>query len=165
MKRKILSMLLAVTMTFSLAACSGKGDSTTNEAGSTEVTTTEAATEIAETVTGINPEWAKTTTFYEIFVRSFADSNNDGIGDFQGIRENLDYLKELGVGAIWLMPMMDSTTYHGYDVADYYSPNPDYGTMEDFDALVAACHEKDIKIIIDFVVNHTSSENEWFQSA
>lgn len=158
-------MLLAVTMTFSLAACSGKGDSTTNEAGSTEVTTTEAATEIAETVTGINPEWAKTTTFYEIFVRSFADSNNDGIGDFQGIRENLDYLKELGVGAIWLMPMMDSTTYHGYDVADYYSPNPDYGTMEDFDALVAACHEKDIKIIIDFVVNHTSSENEWFQSA
>ena len=165
MKRKILSMLLAVTMTFSLAACSGKGDSTTNEAGSTEVTTTEAATEISETVTGINPEWAKTTTFYEIFVRSFADSNNDGIGDFQGIRENLDYLKELGVGAIWLMPMMDSTTYHGYDVADYYSPNPDYGTMEDFDALVAACHEKDIKIIIDFVVNHTSSENEWFQSA
>lgn len=165
MKRKILSMLLAVTMTFNLAACSGKGDSTTNEAGSTEVTTTEAATEIAETVTGINPEWAKTTTFYEIFVRSFADSNNDGIGDFQGIRENLDYLKELGVGAIWLMPMMDSTTYHGYDVADYYSPNPDYGTMEDFDALVAACHEKDIKIIIDFVVNHTSSENEWFQSA
>lgn len=165
MKRKILSMLLAVTMTFSLAACSGKGDSTTNEAGSTEVTTTEAATEIAETVTGINPEWAKTTTFYEIFVRSFADSNNDGIGDFQGIRENLDYLKELGVGAIWLMPMMDSKTYHGYDVADYYSPNPDYGTMEDFDALVAACHEKDIKIIIDFVVNHTSSENEWFQSA
>ena len=165
MKRKILSMLLAVTMTFSLAACSGKGDSTTNEAGSTEVTTTEAATEIAETVTGINPEWAKTTTFYEIFVRSFADSNNDGIGDFQGIRESLDYLKELGVGAIWLMPMMDSTTYHGYDVADYYSPNPDYGTMEDFDALVAACHEKDIKIIIDFVVNHTSSENEWFQSA
>lgn len=165
MKRKILSMLLAVTMTFSLAACSGKDDSTTNEAGSTEVTTTEAATEITDTVTGINPEWAKTTTFYEIFVRSFADSNNDGIGDFQGIRESLDYLKELGVGAIWLMPMMDSTTYHGYDVADYYSPNPDYGTMEDFDALVAACHEKDIKIIIDFVVNHTSSENEWFQSA
>lgn len=175
MKKKILSLILAAAMTFSLSACTGEESSTTNNVDSTESdiaatsstegTDIEDSTEISETITGINPEWAETTTFYQLFVRSFADSNDDGIGDFQGITENLDYLKDLGIGGIWLMPMMESTTYHGYDVVDYYTPNPDYGTMEDFDALVAACHEKDIKIIIDFVVNHTSSENEWFKSA
>ena len=168
MKKRLLSLILATAMVFGLTACSG--NSATNDTGSAETVNTEAEaseTEIAEAepVVGINPEWAEKTTFYEIFVRSFADSNGDGIGDFKGITENLDYLKDLGIGAIWLMPMMESTTYHGYDVVDYYSPNPDYGTMEDFDELVAACHEKDIKIIIDFVVNHTSSENEWFKSA
>ena len=168
MKKRLLSLILATAMVFGLTACSG--NSATNDTGSAETVNTEAEaseTEIAEAepVVGINPEWAEKTTFYEIFVRSFADSNGDGIGDFKGITENLDYLKDLGIGAIWLMPMMESTTYHGYDVVDYYSPNPDYGTMEDFDELVAACHEKDIKIIIDLVVNHTSSENEWFKSA
>lgn len=180
MKKRIVSLILAATMSFSLAACSGESKSTTNDIGNTETNnadtnatetgsikeeSTETVSTESELITGINPKWAETTTFYEIFVRSFADSNDDGIGDFNGIAENLDYLKDLGVGAIWLMPMMESTTYHGYDVADYYLPNPDYGTMEDFDNLVAACHEKDIKIIIDFVVNHTSSENEWFKSA
>ena len=180
MKKRILSLILATAMAFSLSACSGKSSSTTNNISSTESNTTETVTaETADTesestetestdaeiITGINPKWAETTTFYQIFVRSFADSNDDGIGDFKGITENLDYLKELGVGAIWLMPMMESTTYHGYDVVDYYTPNADYGTIEDFDELVAACHEKDIKIIIDFVVNHTSSGNEWFKSA
>lgn len=165
MKKRILSMILAAAMAFSLSACSSKGTSN-NVSGNTESGTTETTTEAdMETTTGINPKWAETTVFYQIFVRSFADSNDDGIGDFNGITENLDYLKDLGIGAIWLMPMMDSTTYHGYDVTNYYATNPDYGTIEDFDALVAACHEKDIKIIIDFVVNHTSSENEWFQTA
>lgn len=180
MKKRILSLILATAMAFSLSACSGGSNSTANDTGNTETTkaetvstdvddtdagTTETESADAEAITGINPEWAETTTFYQLFVRSFADSNDDGIGDFKGITENLDYLKELGIGAIWLMPMMESTTYHGYDVVDYYTPNPDYGTIEDFDELVAACHEKDIKIIIDFVVNHTSSENEWFKSA
>lgn len=151
MKKRIMSFLLVVAMLLGLCACSGGGGSNSSDSD--------------ENVVGINPKWAETTVFYEIFVRSFADGNGDGIGDFKGIEENLDYLKDLGVGAIWLMPMMESTTYHGYDVVDYYSPNPDYGTIEDFDSLVEACHEKDIKIIIDFVVNHTSSSNEWFQSA
>lgn len=170
MKRRVLSLVLASAMICSMTACGG--NSTTNaDGGSTETIVSETenvkmSTEnTADTVVGIYPKWAETTTFYEIFVRSFADSNGDGIGDFKGITENLDYLKDLGVGAIWLMPMMESTTYHGYDVVDYYITNPDYGTMEEFDELVAACHENDIKIIIDFVVNHTSSAHEWFQSA
>ena len=163
-KRRLLSLLLALCMVLGLCACSTTG---TQDDNNTEVLETEEAegTEVAESAVSINPEWAETTVFYEIFVRSFADSDGDGIGDFKGIEENLDYLKDLGVGAIWLMPMMESTTYHGYDVVDYYAPNPDYGTMEDFDSLVEACHENDIKIIIDFVVNHTSSSNEWFTTA
>lgn len=166
MKRRILSLLLVACIALGLCACGNDkkteketGEQTTNEQG------TQGDDKAEETVVGINPEWAETTVFYEIFVRSFADSNGDGIGDFKGIEENLDYLKELGIGAIWLMPMMESTTYHGYDVVDYYKPNPDYGTIEEFDSLVKACHDKGIKVIIDFVVNHTSSSNAWFKEA
>ncbi len=110
-------------------------------------------------------EWARNAVFYQIFVRSFYDGNGDGMGDFQGITEKIPYLKELGVDAVWLMPMMESSTYHGYDVCDYYSVEQDYGTMEDFEELVNACHENGLKIIIDFVVNHSSSYNEWFRDA
>ena len=163
MKKRLMSFLLVIVMVMGLCACSGKSDNNNNNNNNDNNDKVE--NDIDENVVGINPKWAETTTFYEIFVRSFADGNGDGIGDFKGIEENLDYLKDLGVGAIWLMPMMESTTYHGYDVVDYYSPNPDYGTIEDFDSLVKACHEKDIKVIIDFVVNHTSSSNEWFKSA
>lgn len=153
MKRKLVLLMLAVMMVFGLVACSkDNGNETDGDVAD-------------DGVVGINPEWAETTTFYEIFVRSFADSDGDGIGDFKGITENLDYIEELGVGAIWLMPMMESSTYHGYDVVDYYTPSADYGTLEDFDELVAACHERGIKVILDFVVNHTSRENEWFKTA
>lgn len=170
MKKKVLSLVLASAMAFNLAACADKNSSTNADGKNTDTVNSEADTAKtdnteANTVVGINPEWAETTTFYEIFVRSFADSDGDGIGDFNGITQNIDYLKELGVGAIWLMPMMDAASYHGYDVTDYYTTNPDFGTMEDFDALVAACHENGMKVIIDFVVNHTSSSHEWFQSA
>jgi glycosidase len=111
--------------------------------------------------------------YYEIFVRAFADSDGDGIGDFQGIVNMLDYLNDgdpatdsdLGVSGIWLMPINPSPSYHGYDVTDYYDVNPDYGTMEDFRLLVDEAHKRGIKVIIDLVVNHTSTEHPWFQSA
>jgi alpha-amylase len=110
------------------------------------------------------------TVFYEIFVRSFYDSNGDGIGDLNGITEKLDYLndgnpdtkEDLGVGGIWLMPINPSPSYHGYDVTDYRSVNPDYGTMEDLEKLVDEAHKRGIKVIMDLVVNHTSKANPWF---
>jgi glycosidase len=109
--------------------------------------------------------WWNDTTFYEIFVRSFYDSNDDGIGDFNGITQKLDYLQELGVTGLWLMPINPSPSYHGYDVTDYYGVNPDYGSMDDFKNLLAEAHKKGIRIIIDLVLNHTSAQHPWFKQA
>ena len=117
--------------------------------------------------------WWDDAVFYEIFVRSFYDSDGDGIGDLQGVIEKLDYLNDgnpnttndLGVTGIWLMPIFPSPSYHGYDVTDYRDINPDYGSMADFRALVQAAHARGIKVIIDFVGNHTSDQHPWFQSS
>jgi alpha-amylase len=103
--------------------------------------------------------------YYEIFVRSFQDSDGDGVGDFRGVMERLDYLESLGITGLWFMPIHPSPSYHGYDVTDYYDVNPDYGTLEDFEALLNAAHERGIKIILDLVVNHTSSEHPWFEAS
>jgi glycosidase len=103
--------------------------------------------------------------FYEIFVHSFADSNGDGIGDLRGIMESLDELKNLGIEAIWLTPIHPSPSYHKYDVVDYYSIDPEYGTLEDFKELIEAAHKRNIRILLDLVVNHTSSQHPWFQAA
>ena len=103
---------------------------------------------------------------YQIYPASFCDSNNDGWGDLRGIISKLDYLKDLGVGIIWLSPIYDSPMYDmGYDVKDYKKVNPRFGTMEDFDALMYEANVRDIKIIMDLVINHTSSEHYWFQQA
>lgn len=103
--------------------------------------------------------------FYEIFVRSYYDSNGDGIGDLNGVTAKLDYLVDLGVGGIWLMPIFESSTYHGYDTNDYYQINEEYGTKEDLARLVEEAHKRDIKVIIDLVLNHTGYHNPWFQEA
>ncbi|RED97980.1 alpha-amylase family glycosyl hydrolase [Marinoscillum furvescens] len=102
---------------------------------------------------------------YEIFVQSFCDSNGDGIGDLNGVTSKLDYLADLGVGAIWLTPIHPSPSYHKYDVTDYYSIHPDYGTIEDFQRLLKEAHQRDIKIVIDLVINHCSHLHPWFRSA
>ena len=109
--------------------------------------------------------WWNDTTFYEIFVRSFNDSNGDGIGDFNGIIQKLDYLHNLGVTGLWLMPINPSPSYHGYDVTDYYAVNPDYGTMSDFKNLLSEAHKRGIRVILDLVLNHTSFQHPWFQQA
>lgn len=103
--------------------------------------------------------------FYEIFVRAFNDSNDDGIGDLNGVTQKLDYLKDLGVKGIWLMPINESTSYHGYDISDYYKINPEYGTMEDYKKLLDEAHKRDIKVYMDMVINHTSTEHPWFKEA
>ena len=107
----------------------------------------------------------KNYVYYEIFVGSFYDTNEDGIGDLDGVTEKLDYLNDLGVGGIWMMPIHPSPTYHKYDVVDYYDIDPKYGTMEDFDELITKANEYNIEIIIDLVLNHTSSEHPWFIEA
>jgi alpha-amylase len=100
--------------------------------------------------------------YYEIFVRSFQDTTGDSIGDLQGVIERLDYLQDLGITGLWLMPIHPSPSYHGYDVTDYYGIHPDYGTLEDFRRLLDEAHARGISVIIDLVVNHTSSQHPWF---
>ena len=104
-------------------------------------------------------------TTYEIFVYSFCDSNGDGIGDLNGIRSKLDYIEDLGFDAIWLTPVHPSSTYHKYDVDDYYEIDPAFGTREDYEALLKECHERGIRVYMDLVLNHTSEDNAWFKAA
>lgn len=103
--------------------------------------------------------------YYEIFVYSFYDSDGDGIGDINGVIQKLDYIKDMGFNGVWLMPIMQSTTYHKYDVTDYYAIDKEYGTIEDFQMLLDECHKRDINVVIDFVINHSSSQHPWFQEA
>ena len=117
--------------------------------------------------------WWNETVFYEIFVRSFKDSDGDGIGDFKGLTQQLDYLNDgdpttttdLGITGIWLMPIHESGSYHGYDVIDYTSVKELYGGMDDFKEFLEEAHKRGIRVIIDFVLNHNSSQSEWFQNA
>ncbi len=117
--------------------------------------------------------WWNDDVFYEVFVRSFYDSDGNGHGDFQGLIQKLDYLNDgnpattddLGITAIWLMPIFPSPSYHGYDVTDYRDVNSQYGTMNDFKLFLEEAHQRGIKVIIDFVVNHTSSQHPWFMDS
>ena len=102
---------------------------------------------------------------YEIFVQSYADGNGDGIGDFKGLTAKLDYLADLGIGAIWLMPIHPSPSYHKYDVLNYYEVHPDYGTLAEFKELLQAAHARNIRVIIDLVLNHSSDLHPWFVEA
>src|SRR3954451_4802120 len=111
-------------------------------------------------------QWWQHAVFYEIYPRSFADSNRDGTGDLNGITGRLDYLKTLGVDAIWLTPFFPSPQIDfGYDVSDYENIDPQYGTLADFDRLIAEAHKRRIKIIIDYVLNHTSDQHPFFKAA
>lgn len=102
---------------------------------------------------------------YEIFVRSFCDSNGDNIGDLNGITSKLDYLQDLGIEAIWLTPIQPSPSYHKYDVVDYYGIDPEYGTFDDFKRLLSEAHTRGISVIMDLVINHTSANHPWFQES
>ena len=114
----------------------------------------------------VGSEWWKRAVFYQIYPRSFADSNGDGIGDLPGIVQRLNYLQDLGVDAIWLSPHYPSPLWdHGYDVSDYLTVAPEYGHMDDFRRLVDGLHERGMHLITDFVLNHTSDQHPWFQAA
>lgn len=109
--------------------------------------------------------WFDHATLYSLYVRSFRDSNGDGIGDLQGVIDGLDYLQSLGVDSIWLLPVFKSPSAHGYDITDYYSVNPDYGTNADLTRLIKAVHARKMTILLDYVVNHTSDQHPYFKDA
>ena len=113
----------------------------------------------------IRQEEKNSRVFYSVFVQSFYDSNGDGIGDIQGLSSKLDYLKDLGIGGLWLLPVHPSPTYHKYDVTDYRGIHPDYGTLDDYKDLVEKAHELDMIILLDLVANHTSNRHPWFEKA
>ncbi len=110
--------------------------------------------------------WYKTAIFYEVYIRAFADSNGDGHGDIRGLIGKLDYIQDLGVDCIWLLPMYPSPLLDdGYDIGDYYGIHPDYGSLDDFRQLIAEAHRRGLRVISDLVLNHTSDQHPWFQEA
>lgn len=151
--KSLLALCLICSMIFS--SCNSK-DSNTDETNAKKETWRDRPVNVIDD---------KYRTYYEIFVYSFYDSDDDGIGDLNGVTEKLDYLADLGVNGIWLMPIMPSTTYHKYDTTDYMSIDKEYGTMEDFDKFIEACHQKGINVIIDLAMNHSSSQHPWFLEA
>ncbi len=183
MKKRWIAVLLAGLMLLQTAACGNNTEKNGNAVDNTE-TVKQTETGMEQEVTALslmkqvntgeeNIIDDKYRTYYEVFLYSFYDSNGDGIGDLKGLTEKLDYINDgdpstdtdLGCNGIWLMPVMPSTTYHKYDVTDYEDIDPEYGTMDDFKTLVEECHKRGINVIIDFVMNHTSSKHEWFQTA
>src|SRR2546429_1527896 len=114
----------------------------------------------------VDPLWYKDAIIYELHVKTFHDSDGDGMGDFRGLMDKLDYLQELGITAIWLLPFYPSPLRDdGYDIADYFDVNPNFGTLDDFRALLDAAHTRNLRVITELVINHTSDQNPWFQKS
>jgi oligo-1,6-glucosidase len=121
---------------------------------------------MSEGVGEMEKRWWKESVVYQIYPRSFFDSNGDGIGDLRGIIQKLDYLAQLGVNVVWLCPVyMSPNDDNGYDISDYRKIMPEFGTIPDWEDLLAAMHDRGIKLIMDLVVNHTSDEHPWFVEA
>src|SRR5213596_3594992 len=119
-----------------------------------------------DTNTSVDPLWFKDAIIYELHVKTFCDSDGDGMGDFRGLIEKLDYLQELGVTAVWLLPFYPSPLRDdGYDIADYFDVNPTFGSLNDFRAVLDAAHERNLRVITELVINHTSDQNPWFQKS
>ncbi len=156
--------LPAILLSLVLAGCGAAG-SAEEETAAEEEEGTNQMEDLASLLEPVPSDDAYRTG-YEIFVRSFYDSDGDGIGDLNGVKEKLPYIHDdLGFDEIWLMPICPSPSYHKYDVTDYEAVDPQYGTVQDFQDLVDACHEKNVTVLTDLVVNHTSSEHPWFTAA
>lgn len=185
--RRLLIFLFVFLLASLLVSCNlaGSGENIdpklTDTQSITEKVTDQPPTSPAPTAThtpaatAIAPDyhWWNETVFAEIFVRSYLDTDGDGNGDFAGLLESLDYLNDgdpdtegdLEVGAIWLMPIFPAYSYHGYDVLDYYGVNPDFGTLDEFKFFLDEAHKREIRVIIDMVLNHTSNQHPWFIEA
>src|SRR5215471_12440838 len=127
---------------------------------------TSPAPPTAETRQAEDPLWYKDAVIYQLHIKAFFDSNDDGMGDFRGLTEKLDYIKDLGVNTIWLLPFYPSPLRDdGYDVADYRNVHPLYGTRHEFQHFVHEAHERGLRVITELIVNHTSDQHPWFQAA
>ena len=171
MRSRLLAGVMTAVMALSLSAC---GENNVEVGNTVTEQDTEASTRsLAQDGRALQIPDDNYRTYYELFVYSFYDSDGDGIGDLQGVLEKLDYLNDgddttdtdLGVTGIWLMPVMPSTTYHKYDTTDYENIDPQYGTLETFQNLLAACHDRGIRVILDLAMNHSSSSHPWFLQA
>ena len=176
MAKRIFALLLTVLLLTTGFACRKKTAETpapTAAPAPTEAPTAAPAEEYVIDDPLLKTDYAvedNARVFYEIFVGSFADSDGDGIGDLRGIINRFDYLndgdpnsgKSLGIEGIWLSPIFESPSYHKYDVKDYYTIDPQFGTQEDLDELIALCHQRGVKLILDMVINHTARSNAWF---
>ena len=160
--KKLLSLLM---MTVFLAGCGQVG------ADSAPTSATELSAAPEETQLYLVPEGSEDMIesdgriFYEVFVGAYADSNGDGLGDLKGLQEKLPYIEDLGARGLWLMPIHPSPSYHKYDVTDYQAVDPGYGSLKDLDALIADCHSRDMQVILDLVLNHSSDQHPWFLEA
>ncbi len=153
--------MMATTAATSAAAT----QSATLSATQSAITTAATATPLAGVAVRHDTRWFNDTILYSVFVRSFRDSNGDGIGDLQGVIDGLDYIQSLGANTIWLLPVFKSPSYHGYDISDYYTVNPDYGTNDDLIRLIREVHRRHMRILLDYVVNHTSDQHPYFKDA
>jgi oligo-1,6-glucosidase len=159
MYKKSVVLLLTAIILLAISACQ---NSTTN-VNQTTVNSNQNSTASNEIP---NRKWWKEAVVYQIYPRSFKDTNGDGIGDLKGITEKLDYIKSLGIDAVWLNPIFSSPNDDmGYDVSDYSNIMKEFGTMEDFDAMLKGFHDRKIKVVLDLVANHSSDEHKWFQEA
>lgn len=160
MKKRWIAVMLTLSLVCGLVAGCGSGNTVKNKVPTTALEAMEMINTGEENIIEDNYR-----NVYEIFPYSYCDSNGDGIGDLQGIISKLDYIKELGMNSIWLTPVHESTTYHKYDVVDYYSIEDEFGTMKDYEELLSEAHDRDMTVIMDLVLNHTSSSHEWFIQA
>jgi alpha-amylase len=155
--------MIVCVLALLLVACSlGSAPADAPATGTETTETTIEPTAPADAIPSEELTWWEDRVFYEVFVRSFQDSDGDGVGDINGLIQKLDYLQSLGIRGIWLMPMAESPSYHGYDVVDYYSVDQEYGTKEDFLRLMDEAHKRDIRVVVDLVLNHSSSEHPYF---
>jgi len=179
MKKRIISFVLTLLIIITaMTGCGGQA-AQTEQKGSDQVidensiSVTLAPTSSEPRIQTVDYEYEQDLNiiddnyrnYYEIFVASYCDTDGDGVGDINGIISKLDYISEMGFNGIWLMPIMPSPSYHKYDVMDYYSIDSNYGTLVDFKNLIAECHKRNIRLIIDYVFNHTSAKHPWFTQA
>jgi len=161
----VVAALTAVSFACGSFACGGGRSALRSSRSSAPIASTAATPPVRD--------WTRGATCYEIFVRSFFDSDGDGIGDLRGLTQKLDYIndgdastnRDVGARCIWLMPVNEASSYHGYDATDYYRVEQDYGTNDDFKRLVAQAHRRGIAVLVDMVLNHVSSEHPWFREA